>query len=73
MKRRLTIGLLKLRGKVILRLRSVTLTVSDNTNGVQSSPNFAKPLERYTQCGDSVVVNEVVSLKINNNYKIFMV
>jgi len=46
-------------GKVILRLRSVTiirasvrlLTVSDNPNGVQSIPNFVKPPELSASVG----------------------
>ena len=54
-------------GKVILRLRSVTitrasvrpLTVGDKPNGVQSNPNFAKLLGRYLQAGDSAVDKEV--------------
>jgi len=42
----LTGGLAKLGGKVITRISARRLTVSDNQNGVQSIPNFAKPLGR---------------------------
>jgi len=35
--------------KVIARTLERRLTVSDNPNGVQSSPNFVKPPGRYTQ------------------------
>jgi len=37
--------------KVIARTLVSRLTVSDNPNGVQLSPNFAKPPGRYRQCG----------------------
>jgi len=49
----------EIRVKVILRLRSVTLTVSDNPNGVQSFLNFAKPPGRCMQAGESAVDKEV--------------
>jgi len=39
----LTGGLAKLGGKVITRTSVRPLTVSDNPNGVQPIPNFAKP------------------------------
>ena len=35
--------------KVITRISARPLTVSDNPNGAQSSPNFAKPPGRCTQ------------------------
>jgi len=41
---RTTSGLAKLGGKVTTRISARRLTVSDNPNGVQSSPNFANPL-----------------------------
>ena len=40
--RQITNGLAKLGGKVIVRTLVHSLTVSDNPNSVQSSPNFAK-------------------------------
>ena len=36
--------------KVITRTSARPLTVSDNPNSVQSSPNFAKPPGRCRQC-----------------------
>ena len=39
--------------KVIARISARPLTVSDNPNGVQSFPNFAKPLGCYLQAADS--------------------
>ena len=38
-------------GKVITRISVHPLTVSDNPNGVQSRPNFAKPPGRCVQAG----------------------
>ena len=43
----------KLGGKVIARISVRPLTVSDNPNCVQLSPNFAKPPGRYRQAADS--------------------
>jgi len=40
-------------GKVTTRTSARPLTVSDNPNGVQSRPNFAKPPGRYVQAADS--------------------
>ena len=45
--------------KVITRISARPLTISDNPNGVQSIPNFAKPPGRYLQPGESAVDNEV--------------
>ena len=42
-------GLAKLGGKVITRTSVQPLTISYNPNGVQSSPNFAKPPGRCRQ------------------------
>ena len=39
--------------KVIARISARLLTVSDNPNGVQLRPNFAKPPGRYRQAADS--------------------
>jgi len=39
--------------KVITQTSARRLTVSDNPNGVQSSPNFAKPPGRCMQAGES--------------------
>jgi len=47
--------------KVIARTSAHRLTVSDNPNGVQLIPNFAKPLGRYRQAGRSTVDNELKS------------
>ena len=38
--------------KVIAQTSARPLTVSDNPNGVQSSPNFAKPPGRYLQAAE---------------------
>ena len=51
-KRRLTGGLAKLGCKVITRTSARRLTVSDNPNCVQSSPNLAKPLGCYLQAAE---------------------
>ena len=40
---RTTSGLAKFGGKVIARTSARPLTVSNNPNGVQLSPNFANP------------------------------
>ena len=40
-------------GKVTAQTSVRPLTVSDNPNGVQSSPNFAKPPGRYVQAADN--------------------
>ena len=45
----ITSGLAKLGCKVITRTSVLSLTVSDNPNGVQSLPNFAKPPGRCVQ------------------------
>jgi hypothetical protein len=37
--------------EVIVRILLRPLTVGDNPNCVQSSPNFAKPPGRYVKCG----------------------
>jgi len=44
-----TSGLAKLGGKVIIRTLACPLTVSDNPNGVQLLPNFAKPPGRCAE------------------------
>ena len=41
--------------KVIVRISARPLGGSDSPNGVQSSPNFAKPPERCTQAEDRAV------------------
>ena len=43
----------KIGGKVITRTSVCPLTVSDNPNGMQLIPNFAKPPGRYLQAVDS--------------------
>ena len=63
---RTTGGLAKLGGKVIIRFSVRPLTVSDNPNGVQSIPNFAKPPGRWLQCGESAVVDPTVLWKMFN-------
>ena len=45
----------KIGGKVITRISVCPLTVGDNPNDVQSSPNFAKPPGRYLQAGESAM------------------
>jgi len=45
-KPRITSGLAKLGGKVLAQTSVCRLTVSDNPDGVQSNPNFAKPQGR---------------------------
>ena len=50
--------------KVITRISVRPLTVSDNPNGVQSSPNFAKPLGRYRQAADSAAGQRSKKLKV---------
>ena len=40
--------------KVITQTSVRPLTVSDNPNGVQLIPNFAKPQGRWRQCADNV-------------------
>jgi len=50
---RATSGLAKLGGKVTTRTSVRPLTVSDNPNDVQLSPNFAKPPGRCMQAGES--------------------
>jgi len=57
----LTSGLAKLGGKVITRTSARRLTVSDNPNCVQLSPNFAKPLGCYLQATED---NEKIELNI---------
>jgi hypothetical protein len=49
---RLTSGLAKLGGKVIVRISVFPLTVGDSPNCAQSSPNFVKPPGRYMQGGE---------------------
>ena len=46
----ITSGLAKLGCKVTTRTSVCPLTVSDSPNGVQSIPNFAKPLRCYVLC-----------------------
>ena len=48
--------------KVIIRISACPLTVSDNPNGVQLSPNFAKPSGRYAQAGENAADKEVEKL-----------
>ena len=50
-------GLVKLGCKVITLISALPLTVSDNPNGVQSIPNFAKPPGRYLSFWDSAYPN----------------
>ena len=56
----LTSGLAKLGGKVITRTSACRLTVSDNPNCVQPSPNFAKPPGRYLQADESAADKGVI-------------
>ena len=66
-KRHITSGLAKLGCKVITRTSARRLTVSDNPNGVQLCPNFAKPPGRYLQATESVVGNKMRFRKMNFN------
>ena len=50
-------------GKVIARTSVCPITVSDNPNGVQSNPNFAKPPGRYLQATEAQYANEVENRK----------
>ena len=66
-KHHLTSGLAKLGGKVILRLRSVTIprtsmhpiVGSDKPNGVQLNPHFDKPPRFFMQAEESIVLQEL--------------
>ena len=65
-------GLAKLGCKVITRTSARPLGSSDSPNGVQSIPNFAKPLKRYRQAGDSVMrQRSAKSRKMNKNSNLY--